>query len=53
MPKSPDDYAQIYSLSSEEDLSRLSLDVQSLVPEAREALLLEMERRCLPVEAID
>ena len=53
MIQSLEDYVRHYSLSSDEDLSRLSLDVQSLVPEAREALRLEMERRSLPVEAID
>ena len=53
MPQLPEDYTQLYSLSPDEDLSRLSLEVESLVPEAREALRLEMERRSLPVEAID
>lgn len=53
MIQSPDGYAQHYSLRPDEDLSRLSLDMLSLVPEAREALRLEMERRGLTLRVIE
>jgi hypothetical protein len=53
MSQPPEDYAKRPSLSSDQDLSRLSADVESLVPEAREALRLELERRNIPVESID
>ena len=38
---------------SDNDLVRLSLDVQSLMPDARIALRTEMERRQFPVKSID
>jgi len=43
--RNPRGYADYYAGIRDEEIERLSLDVQSLVPEAREALRREMERR--------
>jgi hypothetical protein len=40
-----------YAAMSDDHLQRLALDVKSLLPEAREALRSEMERRHLPMGA--
>jgi hypothetical protein len=48
-----DSFAERYAAMPEFELERLSLDVESLVPQAREALRQEMERRSLVVESID
>jgi hypothetical protein len=48
-----DSFAERYAAMPEVELERLSLDVESLVPEAREALRLELERRNIPAESID
>ena len=53
MKTSPDTYAHHYASLSEDDLQRLTLDVKSLVPEARVALRREMERRHLQADRID
>jgi len=47
------EFTERYSSMSDEDLIRLTSDLQSLVPSAREALRQEIERRHLQVEAID
>ncbi|HTV06749.1 MAG TPA: hypothetical protein VME86_15380 [Acidobacteriaceae bacterium] len=52
MPQSLD-YTKHYSSLADEDLGRLSQDVQSLTPDARMALKAEMERRQLSAESID
>jgi hypothetical protein len=41
-------FAEHYASLPEEDISRLSLEMQSLTPEAQDALRLEMERRQIP-----
>lgn len=46
-------YGQHYAEASDEDLMRLASQVWSLVPEARQELRMEMERRKLPIGAID
>jgi hypothetical protein len=46
-------FAERYASLPEADLYRLSHSVESLVPEAREALRLEMGRRSLAMEAVD
>jgi hypothetical protein len=48
-----DSFAEHYSSLPDDDLQRISLDVQSLVPQAREALRTEFERRHLQAETID
>jgi len=46
-------YARYYSSLTDEDLGRLSQDVQSLVPDARTALKAEMERRQLSIPSVE
>ncbi len=46
-------YARYYSSLTDEDLGRLSQDVQSLVPDARTALKAEMERRQLSIASVE
>jgi hypothetical protein len=53
MPKHLENYANHYAAMSDDDLVRLSLDVQSLVPQARTALKVEMERRQVAVDSVD
>jgi hypothetical protein len=48
-----DKYAKNFSSMPEDDLKRLSLDIKSLTPEAREALRLEMEHRNLSTDDLD
>ena len=48
-----DSFAERYAAMPEVELERLSLDVESLVPDAREALRQEMERRSLAVESVE
>lgn len=52
-PGSTDAYGSYYSAKSDDDLLRLAADIASLVPNAREALRMEMERRRLSVEGLD
>jgi hypothetical protein len=47
------DLATNYASMPVEDIERLALDAQSLTPEARELLRLEMERRQLQTETLD
>jgi hypothetical protein len=47
------DLAKHYSSMPVEDIERLALDANSLTPEAKETLRLEMERRQLPTESLD
>jgi hypothetical protein len=46
-------FADHYAGLPDEDLQRLSLDVQSLLPEARQALHAEMERRHIAAASIN
>ncbi len=46
-------FADYYARMPDEDLQRLALDVQSLVPDARDALRSEMERRQIADASID
>jgi hypothetical protein len=46
-------FVEHYASLPQEDLHRLSLDVQSLTPQAREALRQEMRRRQISTEAVD
>lgn len=47
------EFARNYAAMSVEDIERLALDIKSLVPEARAALRLEMQRRQLPTSTLD
>jgi hypothetical protein len=50
---SPNEFTERYSSMCDEDLIRLTSDLQSLVPNAREALRQETERRHLQIETVD
>lgn len=50
---SPNEFTGSYSSMCDEDLTRLTRDLQSLLPHAREALRQEIERRHIQVGAID
>ena len=46
-------YAKHYASLSNEDLQRLVLDLRSLVPDARDALRMELEKRQISAETLD
>ena len=46
-------FAETYASMADDDLVRLSNDIASLLPAAREALSLEMQRREIPVDGLD
>jgi hypothetical protein len=47
------DFASHYASLSDDDLARSTADIASLLPEAREALKTEAEKRNLPTEGIE
>ena len=53
MAQTFESYAQHYSSLPDDELLRLSQDVQSLMPDARTALRAEMERRNLSVTSVE
>jgi hypothetical protein len=46
-------FAERYAVAADDDLIRLSADTVSLLPEARQALRVELEHRGLPISGVD